>query len=136
MPALALRASQRMLALGGDHAVVRRWLRPVAEQMLRCPSRSTTPTACAWRAGGRHGRLRRLRMAGAHRSRQPGQPAQRHVFAVPGRHGLHRGLWGRAQLLLTQAARRLPAGSLRRHTWQALAALAEQRGDEAAASQA
>ena len=49
---------------------------------------------------------------------------------------LHRGLWGRAQMLLSQATRTLGDESLRRHAWRALAQLAEQRGDEAAAAQA
>ncbi|MDO5087735.1 MAG: hypothetical protein Q4D74_09040, partial [Comamonadaceae bacterium] len=45
-------------------------------------------------------------------------------------------LWGKAQLLLTQAARSLQDADLRRRAWSALATLAEQRGDEAAALQA
>ena len=49
---------------------------------------------------------------------------------------LHRGLWGKAQLLLTQAVRSLQDEGLRARAWKALAELAEQRGDEAAASDA
>ena len=49
---------------------------------------------------------------------------------------LHRGLWGRAQMLLTQAARSLTDERLRRSAWRALAELAEQRGDQLAASAA
>ncbi len=49
---------------------------------------------------------------------------------------LRRGLWGRAQLLLGQAARALEDDGLRRNAWRALAGLAEQRGDEAAAGEA
>ena len=37
---------------------------------------------------------------------------------------LHRGLWGRAQMLLAQAARSLQDDGLRRHAWRALAQLA------------
>ncbi|WP_334135718.1 heme biosynthesis HemY N-terminal domain-containing protein [Tepidimonas sp.] len=44
-----------------------------------------------------------------------------------------RGLWGKAQGLLQQAVRALPERELRRRAWRALAELAEQRGDEAAA---
>lgn len=44
-----------------------------------------------------------------------------------------RALWGKAQALLQQAARSLPPGRLQRRTWVALAELAQQRGDEAAA---
>ena len=49
---------------------------------------------------------------------------------------LHRGLWGRAQMLLTQAARNLEDEGLRRQAWRALAELAEQRGDAGAAADA
>ncbi|MCX7663098.1 MAG: heme biosynthesis protein HemY [Tepidimonas fonticaldi] len=47
-----------------------------------------------------------------------------------------RGLWGKAQTLLQQAVRGLDDRDLRRRCWCALAELAEQRGDEAAASHA
>ena len=47
-----------------------------------------------------------------------------------------RGLWGKAQTLLQQAARALPPGRLRRRAWVALAELAQQRGDEPAVLQA
>ena len=49
---------------------------------------------------------------------------------------LHRGLWGRAQLLLTQATRSLTDERLQRSAWRALAQLAQQRGDQPAASAA
>lgn len=47
-----------------------------------------------------------------------------------------RGLWGKAQTLLQQAVRGLDDRDLRRRCWCALAELAEQRGDEAAAGHA
>ncbi|TSE21406.1 heme biosynthesis-associated TPR protein [Tepidimonas alkaliphilus] len=47
-----------------------------------------------------------------------------------------RGLWGKAQLLLQQAARGLPPGRLQRRAWVALAELAQQRGEPLAAQQA
>lgn len=47
-----------------------------------------------------------------------------------------RGLWGKAQTLLQQAVRGLDDRDLRRRCWCALAELAEQRGDEAAARHA
>ena len=49
---------------------------------------------------------------------------------------LHRGLWGRAQMLLAQATHLLGDDRLRRHAWRALAELAEQRGDTVAAAEA
>jgi HemY protein len=49
---------------------------------------------------------------------------------------LHRQLWGKAQLLLSQAVGQLGEASVRRRAWRALARLAEQRGDTEAAGQA
>ncbi|MFT4195762.1 heme biosynthesis protein HemY, partial [Ottowia sp.] len=138
MPELALRVAQRMLALGGDHAVVRRWLRPVAEQMLALPEsfddidrvRLAHVLEAGMAASDDHEWLARIEAA------SQANPRNATLQYLAGMACLHRGLWGRAQLLLTQAARALPDGSLRRRAWQALAELAEQRGDEAAAAQA
>jgi len=49
---------------------------------------------------------------------------------------LQRQLWGKAGQMLQQASRSLQDAGLRRRAWRALAQLAEQRGDEAAAQQA
>ena len=49
---------------------------------------------------------------------------------------LHRQLWGKAQVLLSQAARNLRDDSLRRSAWRMLAELAERRGDATAAGEA
>ena len=57
MPELALRAAQRMLALGGDQAVLREWLRPVWGEMLAHPE-SLAPA-------------QRVRMARARATRPP-----------------------------------------------------------------
>jgi len=141
MPELALRAAQRMLTLGGSHAVARQWLKPVWEQMLGAPD--------ALDAGERV-RLVRLLQAGM---AEPGEPTDQDWLGrveaaaqanprdatlqyLAGMACLHRGLWGRAQLLLAQATRALRDDDLRRHAWRALAELAEQRGDQAAAAEA
>lgn len=138
MPELALRAAQRMLALGGDHAAVRQWLRPVWEQMLALPDafdtvdrvRLARVLEAGMAASDDHEWLARIEAA------QQANPRNATLQYLAGMACLHRGLWGRAQLLLTQAARTLPDELLRRHAWRALAELAEQRGDEAAAAQA
>ena len=49
---------------------------------------------------------------------------------------LHQRLWGRAQVLLSQAVQRVDDAGLRRRAWRALAELAAQRGDEAEALKA
>ena len=141
MPELALRAAQRMLTLGGSHAVASQWLKPVWEQMLGAPD--------ALDASERV-RLVRLLQAGM---AEPGEPTDQDWLGrveaaaqanprdatlqyLAGMACLHRGLWGRAQLLLAQATRSLRDDDLRRQAWRALAELAEQRGDQAAAAEA
>ena len=144
-PELALRAAQRLLNLGGDHAVVRDWLRPVWRDMLAQPEQFSH---------AQHARLARVLEAGmAPTTSGSGDAADQEWLArveaahqanprdaslqyLAGMACLHRGLWGKAQLLLTQAVRGLQDADLRARAWRALAELAEQRGDEAVAAQA
>ena len=141
MPELALRAAQRMMALGGEGALVREWLRPVWEQML------TLPEAFADAHGVRLVRVLEAGMAQSDElgdrdwlarieAAQQANPRDATLQYLAGMACLHRQLWGRAQLLLSQAARQLRDGRLRRSAWRALAELAEQRGDVAAAADA
>ncbi|WP_028603027.1 heme biosynthesis protein HemY [Ottowia thiooxydans] len=140
MPELALRAAQRMMTLGGESGVVREWLQPVWEQMLALPEGFAEA----------HGaRLIRVLEAGLDQD-EPGErdwlarieaaqqanPRDPTLQYLAGMACLQRQLWGRAHLLLSQAARQLRDGDLRRSAWRALAELAEQKGDVAAASDA
>lgn len=140
MPELALRAAQRMMALGGEGSTVREWLQPVWEQML------TLPDGFADAHGAR---LIRVLEAGVGQD-EPGErdwlvrieaaqqanPRDPTLQYLAGMACLHRQLWGRAQLLLSQAARQLRDSGLRRSAWRALAELAEQKGDKDAAAEA
>ncbi|MFV0679996.1 heme biosynthesis HemY N-terminal domain-containing protein [Ottowia sp.] len=141
MPELALRVAQRMLALGGDHAVVRQWLRPVWERMLEQPQ-----------ALGETDRVHMARVLEAGmavigdasdqvwlariEAASQAHPRDAVLRYLAGMACLHRELWGRAQLLLTQALHGLEDPSLRRQAWRTLAELAERRRDAAAAAQA
>ena len=141
MPELALRAAQRMLELGGAPALTRQWLRPVWDQMLALPETLDD---------GHRERLVRVLEAGMVATGEPSDqqwlvlveaaqaanPRDTSLQYLAGMACLHRGLWGRAQLLLTQAVRSLADASQRRQAWRALAELAEQRGDAEAAAQA
>ncbi len=141
MPELALRAVQRLLALGGDHAVVRQWLKPVWDEML------VTPDAFS---DANRVRLVRVLESGMATTGEPSDqqwlarveaaqqanPRNATLQYLAGIACLQRGLWGRAQLLLTQAARHLDDDGLRRQAWRALAEMAEQRGDVEAAGEA
>ena len=140
-PELALRAAQRLLALGGDHAVARQWLHPVWDEMLALPesfsSAQRVRLARVLEAGmlatGEASDQEWLARIETAAQANPRDPTLQYLAGMA---CLHRGLWGRAQMLLAQAARSLQDDGLRRHAWRALAQLAEQRGDEPAAAQA
>ena len=140
-PELALRAAQRLLALGGDHAVARQWLHPVWDEMLALPesfsSAQRVRLARVLEAGmlatGEASDQEWLARIETAAQANPRDPTLQYLAGMA---CLHRGLWGRAQMLLAQAARSLQDDGLRRHAWRALAQLAEQRGDEAAAARA
>ncbi|MBY4599155.1 heme biosynthesis HemY N-terminal domain-containing protein [Ottowia caeni] len=141
MPALALRAAQRMMALGGDHGQVREWLRPVWDQMLVVPEAFADAHGVrlvrVLEAGMSHpdelGDLDWLARIEAAQQANPGDATLQYLAGMA---CLHRQLWGKAQLLLSQAVRQLHDAGLRRSAWRALADLAEQRGDMAAAAHA
>jgi len=67
---------------------------------------------------------------------QAARPADAGLQYLCGLALLQRQLWGKAGQMLQQASRSLQDAGLRRRAWRALAQLAEQRGDEAAAQQA
>lgn len=139
-PELALRAAQRVLALGGDVARVRQWLAPVRDDLLaqsealtdaqrvrlarvlEATMADSDTTDTEWLA----------RIEGAQRQ----HPRDAILQYLAGMACLQHGLWGKAQSLLGQAARALDDAGLRRSAWRALARLAEQRGDSAAAASA
>lgn len=141
MPALALRAAQRMMTLGGDHGQVREWLRPVWDQMLLLPEAFADVHGVrlvrVLEAGMSHpdelGGLDWLARVEAAQQSNPGDPTLQYLAGMA---CLHRQLWGKAQLLLSQSVRQLHDAGLRRSAWRALADLAEQRGDVAAAAHA
>ncbi|MDO5693258.1 MAG: heme biosynthesis HemY N-terminal domain-containing protein [Pseudomonadota bacterium] len=140
-PDLALRAAQRLLDLGGAHAMAREWLRPAWDEMVALPESFGNVQRV---------RLARVLQAGLLATGEPSDqqwlarleaaaqanPRDATLQYLAGMACLHRGLWGRAQMLLAQATRSLSDEDLRRHAWRALAELAEQRGDAQAASEA
>jgi HemY protein len=152
MPELALRAAQRLLALGGDGQQARLWLRPPLATLLEQPDAL---------AAGQRARLVRtiehsfdgapeqavdpewLARAEAAQAAHPGDVILQYLVGMS---CLRRGLWGKAKALLTQAARGLDAQAnraappetavLRRGAWRALARLAERENDSDAANTA
>ena len=137
MPELAIHAASRLMSLHGDAALARSWLLPVWSRMLEPRSEL-----------GDNLRIRLIsvleagmdtldaewlaRIEGAQLSR----PRDANLLYLAGMACLSRQLWGKARQLLSQAAPALQDRQLHRNAWRALAVLAEQREDEAAAIEA
>ena len=140
-PDIVLAAAQRLLVLGGDPVLARAWVLPVWDLMLKPDaalastlrnqlvavledsfvSASGAPDS-AW--------LTRIETA------QMRNPADATLQYLAGVLCMQLQLWGKAHLLLTQALPKLQNSRLEQKAWLRLAALAERRGDAAAATQA
>ncbi len=137
LPEVAIHAAQRLAQLGGDGAQVRQWLLPVWEHIAQSPNALSGPhtlrlvqTLQASLAGIDAAWLARIETS------QQAHPQDPRLQYLAGMACVQRQLWGKAQQLLAQAAPQLPETALQRSAWRALAELAEQRGDAAAAAQA
>ena len=137
MPELCVQAASRLMSLNGDAALARFWLLPVWDQMME--SRS---------ALGDNLRIKLINVLEAGmdsldadwlariEAAQISRPRDAPLLYLAGMACLSRQLWGKARQLLTQAAPALQDRLLHRNAWRALAVLAEQREDEAAAIEA
>ena len=137
MPELVVHAAARLLALHGDAAVARLWLLEVWERMLQ-PGSSISDALRIKLIGVLEAGLDSLDAGWLARieSAQLNRPNDANLQYLAGMACLSRQLWGKARQLLSQAAPALHDKTLQRNAWRALAALAEQREDEAAAAQA
>ena len=137
MPELAVHAASRLMLLKGDAAVARHWLAGAWEVVMAPRSElgdklrvkfilaledSLEAIDAAWLA----------RIEAALQTR-PGDANFEYLAGVA---CLKRQLWGKAQQLLSHAVLSLQDAVLKRKAWLALAALAEQRGEEAAVQKA
>ncbi len=141
LPEVALQAGERMLALAGDFAIAQQWLLPVWEQLMQ-PG-STLPASLRLRLVlllERGFRLTPGQPDAAWLARieaaQMGNPREPLLQYLAGIACMHLKLWGKAQQLLRQSLTQLGDAQLRRHAWAALAQLAEEREDAAAALEA
>jgi HemY protein len=145
MPDVAIRAGERALALGAEVALSRQWVLPIWEAMVLQPDSLGT---------GQRIRLVRLLeksfMTPAHADQPPHEqdsawlvrieqaqrnnPRDAELQYLAGMMCKHLGLWGKAQVLLRQSQSLLQDASLKRDAWYALAQLAEERQDPAAAA--
>jgi HemY protein len=137
MPELVVHAASRLMALHGEPELARAWLLQVWDRMMQPRSdlgdnlrikliavleAGLDSLDAAW--------LARIEAA------QLSRPRDANLQYLAGMACLNRQLWGKARQLLSQAAPALQDVTLHRNAWRALAVLAEQREDEAAAAQA
>lgn len=137
MPVLVVHAASRLMALQGDADLARSWLLQVWDRVMQPGSSigdSLRIKLVAVLEAGFDSLdadwLARIEMA------QLARPRDATLQYLAGMACLNRQLWGKARQLLSQAAPALQDATLQRNAWRALAALAEQREDEAAAAQA
>ena len=140
-PKLVAQAATRWLELGGDPVRARGWLQPVWDAMVAGDTgRSIIDRqklvqaleASMQDVSSADARTWLARIEDAQKAR----PNDAHLQYLAGMVYLRHQLWGKAQSLLGQAVKTLPDAGLQRRAWAALAELAEQRQDTAAAMQA
>ena len=141
LPDVAIEAANRLLSHGGDVAVSRQWLLPVWETMVKRPDALTAAQRIALvralEAGfGMVGAapdapwLTRIEAA---QLANPRDPVLQYLAGIA---CMHLQLWGKSQQMLKQSLALLQDADLRRDVWRAMASMADQRGDEKAASEA
>jgi len=141
MPDVAMQAAQRLLDQGGDAAIAREWLLPVWNAMLERQDALTSSQSV---------RLVRLLETGfSNQSQTPdsqwlsrieaaqmANPRNAALQYLAGIVCMRLRLWGKAQQLLKQSLALQNDTGLKRDAWRALAEIAEQRDDAAAATDA
>lgn len=137
---IAIHAAHRLNALQGDAQIVRAWLQPAWESMISLDASADRPnesqsvklilTLEATLGSIGDDWLAKIENA------QRANPRDTRLQYLAGMAFKARSLWGKAQQQLSQAAPQLKVSSLKRNAWLALAELAEQRGETAAAVQA
>jgi len=137
MPELVVHAAARLMALHGDAALARSWLLLVWEQAMQ--TRSVLSDSLRIKLiGVLEPGLDSLDAAWLARieAAQGARPRDANVQYLAGMAALSRQLWGKARQGLSLAVLGLQDAGLHRSAWRALALLAEQRGDAAAAAEA
>ena len=137
-PDLAVQAAAHWLSLKGDPVVMRTWLKPIwdrwqaSPQSLSRAQQQKLTQALERSFSGQETSEERdwLALVEASQKNNPRDPL---LLFLAGRLCQKRQLWGKAQLLLTQAAPALEDPVIRRQAWRSLAELAEQREDLPAA---
>ncbi len=134
---IVLSFAQRWLHVGGDSTTARSWLLPLWERYVQSPRQM--------HAGQQQRLFMCLQQAledldadwlARIESAQRAAPQDALLQYLAGMACVQRQLWGKGEQLLRQALQRLQEPALRTQSWKALALLAEQREDHAAAAHA
>ena len=133
-PDLAIQAAQHWLVLKGDPTLARSWLKPIWTRLQLEPQKfSKTQELKLIQTlddsfSGADNQDEKDWLISIETA-QKGNPRNAMLQFLAGRLCLKRQLWGKAQVLLAQAAPVLSDSSIRRQAWRSLAELAEQRED-------
>jgi HemY protein len=136
-PDVALAAARKLMELQGEPSQARTWLLPVWEQFLQAPQSLSGAQAQRLFVNLQHALdeldadwLARIESA------QRAAPQEPRLQYLAGMACVQRQLWGKGEQLLQSAVGRLSDAPLRASAWKALAIMAEQREDTAAAAKA
>ena len=135
---LAIQAAQHWLSLKGDPVVARSWLKPIWSRWQATPqnlsaSQQLKLTQVLDRSLTGQDTAEEREWLMLIETAQKANPRESLLQYLAGRLCQKRQLWGKAQVLLSQAAPALGDPGLRRQAWRSLAELAEQREDLQAA---
>ena len=135
---LAIQAALHWLSLGGDPVVARAWLNPIWNRWQTTPQNISATqqlklTQVMDRSLTGQDTTQEREWLAWIETAQKTNPREPLLQYLAGRLCQKRQLWGKAQVLLAQAAPALGDPALRRQAWRSLAELAEQREDLQAA---
>ena len=135
---LAIQAALHWLSLGGDPVVARAWLNPIWNRWQTSPQNISATqqlklTQVMDRSLTGQDTTQEREWLAWIETAQKTNPREPLLQYLAGRLCQKRQLWGKAQVLLAQAAPALGDPALRRQAWRSLAELAEQREDLQAA---
>jgi HemY protein len=141
IPEVALEASNRLLSHDGLPSQARQWLLPLWEAMAQrmdvlTPVLRVRLVRVLESSFGTQGNVPDAPWLARIETVQLNNPRDPVLQYLAGVVCLRLGLWGKATQLLKQSLSLLQDSELKRDAWRALAALAEQRQDAAAATQA
>jgi HemY protein len=137
MPELVVHAASRLMTLGGEPELARRWLLSVWEDVMLPRSESSDSLRIKFIGALEQG-LDSIDAAWLSRIEAALQasPRDANLQYLAGMACLRRQLWGKAQQLLSHAVLALQDVTLSRKAWRALAELAQQRGEDVVAQRA